>query len=265
MTKKKKEIQKFRKEEGKHLPSCRTTRNETRKGTRQKNNFSCRQRISNCWEDCLLASDECGLPAPSPSQVDTWRSPCNLPRQNPGTPCARSIRILKNYKNLSIYRHNRGDDIRYDTREKECKFLVYSFSSWIYRTEDTMEDTSMLVENITTLSIKNKKRNLLSQCMDRLSSSRLRQTLQNFLLWCTCSDQQCATGFCVQQNKTSFISHFFFSLSLFRSHRNALYSMKKKPRERKYPPFTTFFLPFLWKVIIGGKKKLKEKSKVEWF
>lgn len=122
MTKKKKEIQKFRKEEGKHLPSCRTTRNETRKGTRQKNNFSCRQRISNCWEDCLLASDECGLPAPSPSQVDTWRSPCNLPRQNPGTPCARSIRILKNYKNLSIYRHNRGDDIRYDTREKKCKF-----------------------------------------------------------------------------------------------------------------------------------------------
>lgn len=120
--KKKKEIQKFRKEEGKHLPSCRTTRNETRKGTRQKNNFSCRQRISNCWEDCLLASDECGLPAPSPSQVDTWHSPCNLPRQNPGTPCARSIRILKNYKNLSIYRHNRGDDIRYDTREKECKF-----------------------------------------------------------------------------------------------------------------------------------------------
>lgn len=261
MTKKKKEIQKFRKEEGKHLPSCRTTRNETRKGTRQKNNFSCRQRISNCWEDCLLASDECGLPAPSPSQVDTWRSPCNLPRQNPGTPCARSIRILKNYKNLSIYHHNRGDDIRYEGKRMQ----IYSFSSWIYRTEDTMEDTSMLVENITTLSIKNKKRNLLSQCMDRLSSSRLRQTLQNFLLWCTCSDQQCATGFCVQQNKTSFISHFFFSLSLFRSHRNALYSMKKKPRERKYPPFTTFFLPFLWKVIIGGKKKLKEKSKVEWF
>lgn len=144
---------------GKHLPSCRTTRNETRKGTRQKNNFSCRQRISNCWEDCLLASDECGLPAPSPSRADTWRSPCNLPRQNPGTPCARSIRILKNHKNLSIV-------------EKK-KFSTPSVVEF-------MEDIPMLVENITV--IKNKKRNLLSQCMDRLSSSRLRQTLQNFLL-----------------------------------------------------------------------------------
>lgn len=244
MTKKKKEIQKFRKEEGKHLPSCRTTRNETRKGTRQKNNFSCRQRISNCWEDCLLASDECGLPAPSPSQVDTWRSPCNLPRQNPGTPCARSIRILKNYKNLSIYRHNRGDDIRYDTREKEYKFLVYSFSSWIYRIKDTMEDTSMLVENITTLSIKNKKRNLLSQCMDRLSSSRLRQTLQNFLLWCTCSDQQCATGFCVQQNKTSFISHFFFSLFFGHTETHYIRWKRNRANENIPPSRLSSFLSF---------------------
>lgn len=91
------------KREEEHLPSCRTTRNETRKGTRQKNNFSCRQRISNCWEDYLLASDVCVLPAPSPSQVNTWRSPCNLPRQSPGTPCARSTRILKPYHISSVY------------------------------------------------------------------------------------------------------------------------------------------------------------------
>lgn len=213
---------------GKHLPSCRTTRNETRKGTRQKNNFSCRQRISNCWEDCLLASDECGLPAPSPSRADTWRSPCNLPRQNPGTPCARSIRILKNRKNLSIV-------------EKK-KFSTPSVVEF-------MEDIPMLVENITV--IKNKKRNLLSQCMDRLSSSRLRQTLQNFLLWCTCSDQQCATGFCVQQNKTSFISHFsFFFLSF--SHRNAL--QRKKLRDI---PFLPSFLKLNYR---GEKKKISDFS-----
>lgn len=128
MTKKKKKKRKFRKEEGKHLPSCRTTRNETRKGTRQKNNFSCRQRISNCWEDCLLASDECGLPAPSPSQVNTWRSPCNLPRQNPGTPCARSIRILKIIKIYQSYNHHMPQSWRHTIRceGKECKFLVYS-------------------------------------------------------------------------------------------------------------------------------------------
>lgn len=253
--KKKKEIQKFRKEEGKHLPSCRTTRNETRKGTRQKNNFSCRQRISNCWEDCLLASDECGLPAPSPSQVDTWRSPCNLPRQNPGTPCARSIRILKNYKNLSIYHHNRGDDIRYEGKRMQ----IYSFSSWIYRTEDTMEDTSMLVENITTLSIKNKKRNLLSQCMDRLSSSRLRQTLQNFLLWCTCSDQQCATGFCVQQNKTSFISHFFLSLSFSVTQKRIIFDEKETART-KISPLHDFLPSFPLESNYRGKKEIKRKK-----
>lgn len=91
------------KREEEHLPSCRTTRNETRKGTRQKNNFSCRQRISNCWEDYLLASDVCVLPAPSPSQVNTWRSPCNLPRQSPGTPCARSTRILKPSHIIRLY------------------------------------------------------------------------------------------------------------------------------------------------------------------
>lgn len=84
------------------LPSCRTTRNGTRKGTRQRNRFSCRQHISNCWEDCLLASDECVLPAPSPSQVSTWRSLCSLPRQNPGTPCARSTRILKSKEHRSF-------------------------------------------------------------------------------------------------------------------------------------------------------------------
>lgn len=141
MTKKKKKKRKFRKEEGKHLPSCRTTRNETRKGTRQKNNFSCRQRISNCWEDCLLASDECGLPAPSPSQVNTWRSPCNLPRQNPGTPCARSIRILKIIKIYQSYNLPPYATIvaTYDTiRGKGMQISRLLLGSWIII---VMEDT----------------------------------------------------------------------------------------------------------------------------
>lgn len=133
-------------------------------------------------------------------------------------------------------------------------FRFNSFGSWIYRVIKTRWKIHRYVENITSVIDKEYKRHLLSQCMDRLSSSRLRQTLQNFLLWCTCSDQQCATGFCATEQNLFYFSFFFFFF--FRSHRNAslpLYSMKKKLREQKYSPlhdFSSFF-----ESSYSGKKK----------
>jgi len=44
--------------------------------------------------------------------------------------------------------------------------------------------------------------------MDKLSSSLLRQTLQNLRLWCVCSDQQCATGFCNTRNNFFHNQHY---------------------------------------------------------
>lgn len=43
---------------------------------------------------------------------------------------------------------------------------------------------------------------LPKQCTAGVSSNRLRQTVQNFLLWWVGSDQQWATGFCAEWNDT---------------------------------------------------------------
>lgn len=52
------------------------------------------------------------------------------------------------------------------------------------------------------------------------SSKRLRQTVQNFLLWCVGSDQQCATGFLIKNGAipehgvTTLVTHFSWTIKL---------------------------------------------------
>lgn len=52
------------------------------------------------------------------------------------------------------------------------------------------------------------------------SSNRLRQTVQNFLLWCVGSDQQCATGFLIKNGAipehgvTTLVTHFSWTIKL---------------------------------------------------
>lgn len=53
-----------------------------------------------------------------------------------------------------------------------------------------------------------------------VSSSRLRQTVQNLLLWCVGSDQQCATGFLImqgaipEQGVTTLVTHLSWTIKL---------------------------------------------------
>jgi hypothetical protein len=53
-----------------------------------------------------------------------------------------------------------------------------------------------------------------------VSSKRFRQTLQNLLLWCVGSDQQCATGFLIRHGATpehgvtTLVTHFSWTIKL---------------------------------------------------
>lgn len=58
------------------------------------------------------------------------------------------------------------------------------------------------------------------QCTAGVSSNRLRQTVQNFLLWWVGSDQQCATGFLIiqgaipEQGVMTFVTHLSCTMKL---------------------------------------------------
>lgn len=64
------------------------------------------------------------------------------------------------------------------------------------------------------------KKYLLMQCTAGVSSNRLRQTVQNFLLWWVGSDQQCATGFLIiqgaipEQGVMTFVTHLSCTMKL---------------------------------------------------
>lgn len=69
-------------------------------------------------------------------------------------------------------------------------------------------------------AVLNLKFYLLIQWTAGVSSNRLRQTVQNFLLWCVGSDQQCATGFLMmqgavpEQGVTTLVTHLSWTIKL---------------------------------------------------
>lgn len=69
-------------------------------------------------------------------------------------------------------------------------------------------------------STKLNEKYLLMQCTAGVSSNRLRQTVQNFLLWWVGSDQQCATGFLIiqgaipEQGVMTFVTHLSCTMKL---------------------------------------------------
>lgn len=163
----------------------------------------------------------------------------------------------ENHKNLSIILSTctKSWQSTYDTirEERKCKFFVYSFSSWIYRVIKTRWKIHRY--NITSVIDKEYKRHLLSQCMDRLSSSRLRQTLQNFLLWCTCSDQQCATGFCATEQNLFHFSFFFFFFFFGRTQKRIFAIIFDEKETTRTKIFSSSRLFFVFESSYSGKKE----------
>lgn len=92
-------------------------------------------------------------------------------------------------------------------------------STWAKYSHTAMEIRFFLFKMIG-LNVRRRKKYLLMQCTAGVSSNRLRQTVQNFLLWCVGSDQQCATGFLIiqgaipEQGVMTFVTHLSCTMKL---------------------------------------------------
>lgn len=86
------------------------------------------------------------------------------------------------------------------------------------------------------------------------SSKRLRQTVQNFLLWCVGSDQQCATGFFIKNGAmpehgvTTFVTHFSWTIKLHtaKKKRNILLHVWRNLARRRRRRGDSVMLCSLW-------------------
>lgn len=83
--------------------SCRTTRIGSLSSTRMTSRSSCSNNISRSGVDCPLANGAGASRCSDPFPAHKSRSPCNLPRQSPGTRYGQSTRRLEERRSLDLF------------------------------------------------------------------------------------------------------------------------------------------------------------------